>query len=141
MTEYYKVRYSFSRMYLLDYERTQEEYFQYDAVDSARNRFRIGTTLNSEKDLHTQNDCELAAFVQNNQLWLYDYQEGQMIRVFSFLGEDYRDIQNNYNEHGINILKMDENGDMVFVVYGYMNRGSHEGENGICVYRLTVVNG
>lgn len=136
VTEYYKVRYSFSRMYLLDYERTQEEYFQYDAVDSARNRFRIGTTLNSEKDLHTQNDCELAAFVQNNQLWLYDYQEGQMIRVFSFLGEDYRDIQNNYNEHGINILKMDENGDMVFVVYGYMNRGSHEGENGICVYRF-----
>jgi len=136
VTEYYKVRYSFSRMYLLDYERMQEEYFQYDAVDTARNRFLIGTTLSNEKDLHTQNDCELAAFVQNNQLWLYDYQAGQMVKVFSFLGEDYRDIQNNYNEHGIDILNMDKKGNITFIVYGYMNRGSHEGENGICVYRF-----
>lgn len=140
VTEYYKVRYSFSRMYLLDYERTQEEYFRYDAVDTAKNRFLIGTTLNNEKDLHTQNDCEMAAFIQNNQLWFYDYQAGQMVKVFSFLGEDYRDIQNNYNEHGIDILSMDKKGNITFIVYGYMNRGSHEGENGICVYRFDCDN-
>lgn len=136
VTEYYKVRYSVSRMYLLDYERTQEEYFQFDAVDGAKNRFLIGTTVDSQKDLHTQNDCEMAAFVQNNQLWFYDFQAGQMVKVFSFLGEDYRDIQNNYNEHGIDILNLDKKGNMTFIVYGYMNRGSHEGENGICVYRF-----
>lgn len=136
VTEYYKVRYSVSRMYLLDYERTQEEYFQYDAVDGSKNRFLIGTTVDNEKDLHTQNDCEMAAFVQNNQLWFYDFQAGQMVKVFSFLGEDYRDIQNNYNEHGVDILNMDKDGNMTFIVYGYMNRGSHEGENGICVYRF-----
>jgi hypothetical protein len=123
-------------MYLLDYERTQEEYFKYNAIDSAKNRFMIGTTQNTQKDLHTQNDCEMVAFVQNNQLWFYDYQAGQMVKVFSFLGEDYRDIQNNYNEHSIDILDMDKNGNITFIVYGYMNRGSHEGENGICVYRF-----
>jgi hypothetical protein len=136
VTEYYKVRYSVSRMYLLDYERTQEEYFQYDAIDSSKNRFLIGTTQSNEKDLHTQNDCEMAAFVQNNQLWFYDYQSGQMVKVFSFLGEDYRDIQNNYNGHSVDILNMDKDGNIIFIVYGYMNRGSHEGENGICVYRF-----
>lgn len=135
-TEYYKVRYSVSRMYLLGYERTQEEYFQYDAIDSSNNRFLIGTTQSTDKDLHTQNDCEMAAFVQENQLWFYDFQQGQMVRVFSFIGEDYRDVRNNYNEHSIDILSMDKNGDMVFIVYGYMNRGAHEGENGICVYRF-----
>lgn len=136
VTEYYKVRYSVSRMYLLGYERNQEEYFQYDAIDSSKNRFRIGITQSNEKDLHTQNDCEMAAFVQQDQLWFYDFQQGEMIRVFSFIGEDYRDARNNYDEHKIDILQMDKNGDMVFLVYGYMNRGTHEGENGICVYRF-----
>lgn len=29
---------------------------------------------------------------------------------------------------------MDKNGDIYFVVYGYMNRGSHEGNTGIAAY-------
>ena len=136
VTEYYKVRYSVSRMYLLGYERTQEEYFQYDAVDGGKNRFLIGTTGGSDKDLHTQNDCEMAAFVQQDQLWFYDFQQDEMVQVFSFIGEDYRDVRNNYDQNQIDILNMDKNGDMIFVVYGYMNRGVHEGENGICVYRF-----
>lgn len=135
-TEYFKVRYSVSRMYLLDYERTQEEYFQYDAVDTSKNRFRIGTTADNEKDLHTQNDCEYAAFVQQNQLWLYDYQAGEMVDVFSFLGEDYRNVRNGYDAHKVDILKMDKKGNITFMVYGYMNRGSHEGQNGICIYKF-----
>ena len=31
-------------------------------------------------------------------------------------------------------MNMDESGNMDFVVYGYMNRGSHEGECGISLY-------
>ncbi len=135
VTEYFKVRYSVSRLFLLDYERTQEEYFQHSFVDAAKNRFMIGTTGSNEKDLHTQNKCEMAAFVQNNQLWYYDFQGKSMIKVFSFLGEDYKNIQTNYDGHGIKILSMKKNGDLIYAVYGYMNRDSHEGENGIAVYR------
>lgn len=136
VTEYYKVRYTVSRMYLLGYQRQQEQYFRFNAIDASNNRFYIGTTASTQKDLHTQNDCEMAAFVQGNQLWYYDFQAGEMIRVFSFIGEDYRDRRNNHKEHEIDILNMDKKGNLTFVVYGYMNRGAHEGENGICVYRF-----
>ena len=35
-------------------------------------------------------------------------------------------------------MKMKNNGDIAFLVYGYMNRGKHEGENGISVYQYTA---
>ena len=61
-----------------------------------------------------------------------------MHKVFSFEGEDYRDSRNNYQKHAIQIMKMKNNGDIAFLVYGYMNRGKHEGENGISVYQYTA---
>lgn len=137
-TENFKIRYSVSRMFLLDYERSMEEYFQHDSVEGSKNRFRIGITESNEKDLHTANDCELAAFVQADQLWLYDFQAGEMVSVFSFIGEDYRDLRNNYEENAIDIINLDKKGNLTFLVYGYMNRGAHEGENGICVYRFNA---
>ena len=59
-----------------------------------------------------------------------------MTRVFSFVGEDYRDSRNNYPQHGIHVMEMDKSGNIKFIVYGYMNRGEHEGKNGIGVYEL-----
>ncbi len=138
VTENFKIRYSVSRMYLLDYERSMEEYFQYNAVEGSKNRFRIGITGSNQKDLHTANDCELAAFVQAGQLWLYDFQQGEMVSVFSFIGEDYRDIRNNYSRNAVDIINLDKKGNVIFLVYGYMNRGAHEGENGVCVYRFNA---
>ena len=79
-----------------------------------------------------------AAFVVQDELWYYDYQKSNMHKVFSFEGEDYRDSRNNYQKHAIQIMKMKNNGDIAFLVYGYMNRGKHEGENGISVYQYTA---
>ena len=43
---------------------------------------------------------------------------------------DLRDI---HNESKIKILSVEENGNVSFVVYGYMNRGIHEGQTGVLV--------
>ncbi len=40
----------------------------------------------------------------------------------------------NYGEHDIKIVRwIDEAGSIDYIVYGYMNRGIHEGEVGIAV--------
>ena len=39
----------------------------------------------------------------------------------------------------IEIIKIDETGSMDFVIYGYMNRGTHEGKTGIAVYHYDSV--
>ena len=51
--------------------------------------------------------------------------------IFSFYDKDNADRRTLYDNHGIKILDVDEGGNVKFAVYGYMNRGRHEGETGI----------
>ena len=51
--------------------------------------------------------------------------------MFSFRGYEGIDNRENYGEHDIKIVRIDEAGSLDYIVYGYMNRGNHEGEVGI----------
>ena len=136
-TEYFRVRYAKDRMYLLNYERNMEAYMRYDTIDRSNNRILLGIGSN-QKQLISKKGGKKVAFVVQDELWYYDYQKADMYKVFSFEGEDYRDSRNNYQKHDIQIMKMKKNGDISFLVYGYMNRGKHEGENGISVYQFSA---
>ena len=37
-------------------------------------------------------------------------------------------------QHNIKIIRVEDNGDVDFVLYGYMNRGVREGYCGVCIY-------
>lgn len=141
VSEYFRVRYSKDRMYLLNYERTQNAYFRYDSLDRSNNRILMGITQMNPEELVSRNSGRKAAFVQENELWYYDYKNASMTRVFSFVGEDYRESRNNYPQHGIHVMEMDKSGNIKFIVYGYMNRGEHEGKNGIGVYEYDAESG
>ena len=45
VVEYYRVKWSADRMYLLEYERTQEALFSGEIIDPAQNQFKIGKAL------------------------------------------------------------------------------------------------
>lgn len=70
----------------------------------------------------------------NRDLWSYDPADRRAVKVFSFRDDDSADVRSNYDHHDIRILSVEDDGDMDFLVYGYMNRGNHEGENGIAGY-------
>lgn len=137
VNEYFRIRYSEDRMYLLNYERSMEAYMRYDTIDRSNNRILIGIG-SSDKQLISKDGGKKAAFIAANELWYYDYQNSQIYKVFSYIGEDYSDSRNNYPKHGIQVMDMDDDGNISFIVYGYMNRGEHEGENGISVYRFSA---
>ena len=65
--------------------------------------------------------------------WSYNRSANKTTQIFSFRGGDL-DERENLQEHGIKIVRVEESGDIDFVVYGYMNRDVHEGEVGIAVY-------
>lgn len=46
---------------------------------------------------------------------------------------DFRDSR---NQHNIKIVRVSDEGDIDFVLYGYMNRGVHEGYEGLVVYHF-----
>ncbi len=138
VTEDYRVRYvDESNVYLLDYKRTQDALFTPDNVNITANNFKIGVTNNDAFQYVTNDKKTKVAFTQARQLWYYDYNSGTITNVYGFCQNDnYTDARVTYDENNIKILKMDKDGNITFAVYGYMNRGVHEGKVGIAVYRF-----
>ena len=138
VTEDYRVRYvDESNVYLLDYKRTQDALFTPDNVNITANNFKIGVTNNNAFQYVTNDKKTKVAFTQARQLWYYDYNSGTITNVYGFCQNDnYTDARVTYDENNIKILKMDKDGNITFAVYGYMNRGVHEGKVGIAVYRF-----
>ncbi|MCM1157945.1 MAG: hypothetical protein NC300_10775 [Bacteroidales bacterium] len=139
VTEDYRVRYvGDDNVYLLDYNRTQEVLFTRDNIDTAANAFKLGITDEDNFQYVTSDKEHKVAFSQARQLWYYDYDSGTITNVYGFCQDDnYTDSRVTYDENNIKILEMDDEGNLDFAVYGYMNRGDHEGKVGISVYRFT----
>ena len=133
VNEYFKVRYTDDRMYLLDYERTMEEVAGESFV-ALQNVLAVGAAAPDFRYLSNDTGT-VAAFVQAGELFEFNENTKRMWRVFSFRGKKYlTDVHANYDQHGIRILDIDENGALDFAVYGYMNGGKREGYSGISLY-------
>lgn len=134
--EYYRVRYTSSRMYLLFYERTMETIFDIANASISESDLKIGITGDKVHDIVTNQDTEKMCFVRERDLWYYDLKANKAVKVFSFTEEDSDYIRDNYDQHNVKILDMDEEGNINFLVYGYMNRGDYEGRVGIVLYKF-----
>lgn len=137
VTENYKVRYTADRMYLLSYDRTMNSLYDKTFTSTSTNSLKMGVSDTLDLNYMVTDDCKMAAFVKTRQLFLYDYQSTQVIRVFRFMQDETNtiDMRDVYNQHDIRLISIDEDGSLAFAVYGYMNRGRHEGQNGILFYR------
>lgn len=133
--EFYRVRYTASRMYLLDYERTMEAVFDINTTSLTKSELKLGITGRTDLDLVTSSDHNKLSFVRQRELWYYNLAENKAVKVFSFKQEDTDYVRDTYYEHNVRILNMDEDGNINFCVYGYMNRGVYEGRVGIVLYK------
>ena len=127
--EYYRVRYTSERMYLLDYERTMTQIPDTTRM-YANDKILLGIT-DENVDMMESADGNTVVFSDMGQLLSYNAATNGLTVIFSFYGKDNADRRTLYDDHGIKILDVDEGGNVKFAVYGYMNRGRHEGETGI----------
>lgn len=131
--EYYRIRYTPDRMYLLDFDREMTQIFDENADVYANDKIMLGIV---DKDVKMQESDggNVFAFISSNKLYSYNVADQKLARLFSFYSDDVTDIRSSYTRHQIKIMNVDEAGNVVFLVYGYMNRGRHEGEVGVSVY-------
>lgn len=127
--EYYRVRYTSERMYLLDYERTMTQIPDTTRM-YANDKILLGIT-DENVDMMESADGNTVVFSDMGQLLSYNATTNRLTVIFSFYDKDNADRRTLYDNHGIKILDVDEGGNVKFAVYGYMNRGRHEGETGI----------
>ncbi len=144
--EIFTLKWSTQRIFMMDFEREMNEIFT-----GSRDLFtgrRILMGINSGDDLYAKknSDGSVVAFVVNHELWEYDSRkeaareglfsrdDARSILVFTFEGDYGSDARTDNSRHGIEILEVSDDGDIDFLVYGYMNRGRHEGATGISYY-------
>lgn len=136
VTEFYRVRYSADRMYLLNYERYMEALFDVNLASVTKSELKLGITSENTVPFEAGEDKSKVAFVRDRELYFYDLEKNEITKVFSFSqgGTDY--LHELYDQHDIRILNMDAEGNMNFLVYGYMNRGQYEGRVAVILYRF-----
>ena len=134
VNEYYRIRYTSNRIYLLSFERYVDEIFNPEN-SSVFNKTDIyfGITDN-DVNMQESEEGSVLAFVRNGALYSLETANSRAARIFSFFRGGDDDERNLFDEHDIKILSVDEGGNVQFMVYGYMNRGRHEGEVGVSVY-------
>ena len=135
LSENYKLRYTAQRMYLLDYDRTMDAYYNESIIDTANNQISLGIQSKDNVQYLSSDEGYKVCFASEGQLWYYDYQSSNVSRVYSLSSENMSDLRNSVYNHDIKPLKMDKKGNILYLVYGYINRGKHEGMNGIQIMR------
>lgn len=131
--EFFRIRYVEGTIYLLNYNRELEQVFDGSSQAFDNNGIRFGI-VPDDMQYEINEDGTIAAFVQGHNLWLYETEGSHLVRTFSFADQEGADVRSTNPDHTIRIISMDDNGSLAFAVYGYMNRGIHEGEVGAAIY-------
>lgn len=132
--EFYRIRYTPDRIYLLDFERVMRHIFNEEGEVFANNKIELGIMGQDDIQMEESDGGNVLAFTDGKRVFSYNVADNKLSTLFSFYEGDYRDERACRQKHGVKILNVDEAGNVQFIVYGYMNRGRHEGETGILVY-------
>ena len=127
------MRYDETRIRLLDFERSATQVFAPSRSVISNSGLILGVR-SKNVDYMTNEEGSVTAFTQNGDLWSYAPDTGKFVEIFTFRKNENSDFRDARVEHDITILDVADNGDVDFMVYGYMNRGAHEGYSGVGIY-------
>lgn len=135
VTEKYRIIVTDTAKHLLNYERTMEAVFDVSLASVSQNQFKLGVSNETDLEFFTNSDSSMLAFVRNKELWHYNMAENQVSLVFTLRNDNEAEEGRSCESYDVRILNLYENGDISFMVYGYMGRGAYEGKTGILLYR------
>lgn len=133
VTDFYRMRYDETRIRLLDFKRSASEIFDPSLSVISNSGLLLGVR-SKDVDYLINEDRSVTAFTQNGDLWSYVPDTGKFVEIFTFRRDTESDFRDARVEHDIKLLSVENNGDVDFMVYGYMNRGAHEGYSGVGIY-------
>ncbi len=132
--EYFRFRYTATRVYLYNYERSMEAVFDIENTSLVKNEFKLGITPDTDLKVLANYDSTRVAFVRRGTLYVYTVSDNLLTTAFTFEQENSDLTRDTYDKHDIRLLSIDDTGSVDFLVYGYMNRGEYEGRVGMILY-------
>lgn len=137
--ELYRIRYTPERVYLLEFERTMDQIPAVKGDIYANDKIMLGI-VGEDTPLLESEDGNIVVFEAAGRLCSYNTASNKLALLFSFYEDNSQsskaqwDPRDLYQQYELKILDVDEGNNVWFAVYGYMNRGRHEGEVGIQLY-------
>lgn len=139
VSEFFCARYRSEKVYLLDYYRTLERKFSVEMATSENGRIGLGIG-SGDTQVMNSDDRVFTVFVEKRNIWSYNSKLNSMNLIFSFQDENDPTHRSEYDHHAVQVVRVENDGSVDYMVYGYMNRGSYEGQVGICFYRYNAKN-
>ena len=134
VSDKYRIKLGSDRVYLLEFYRNTTQVFSISTAVMANNKIVLG--INDENiNCIESNDGSYFVFEVNKRLYAYNLAENKLSYIFGFYDDSkVTDARDSFDQNGIKIFSVDETGNIYFMVYGYMNRGIHEGQMGAVIY-------
>ena len=133
VTDFYRLRYTDARIMLLDFQRSAAQVFDPRQSVITDDGLLLGVR-NKNVTMLSNEEGTVTAFTQEGALWTYAPDTGKFVDVFDFRRSANGDFRDSRVEHDIKLLSITADGDLDFMVYGYMNRGTYEGYCGVGIY-------
>lgn len=127
------MRYDSQRIYLMDFDRRTTEIFDTQNFRFQDKSLLLGVDSAEQMQSQCSGNKEYYAFSKGNALYRLN-SEGVLTRIFTYLTEENNRFRGDFLSHGIRLMDVKDNGDVDFLVYGYISRGRHEGYTGIVFY-------
>lgn len=130
----FTMKWNEQRIYLMNYERNAEELFKGEDYNFSGKRIILGISSDEKVRTMKSPNSRYLAFKNSGNLWSYDQNEKKAVCIFSFYSKTDDGVRSGYDNHDVKLLSVGDNGNVGFLVYGYMNRGSYEGRTGVVFY-------
>ena len=121
----------------MNYDRTMTQLFEGSKNVLSEEGVLLGITP-YDVPYMVNKDGTIVSFIQGDEVWNYNQNTEEFSLLFSFMSAENTDPRNMTREHTMKLLEMDEKGNTTFAVYGYMNRGAHEGKVGAAIYYYDI---
>ena len=94
--EYYRLRYTEERIYLLDYQRDMHEIFKQNTTDVfANNKIMLGIN-DPAMEMRESDGGNVLAFVNENRLFSYNVSDNKFAYLFGFYDSSMRHMGSKY---------------------------------------------
>lgn len=134
VTEFFRIKWTSTEIYLLNYYRETNQIF--DATNQNISNSRINMGIDSDGDLEflASASGKKIAFSKENGLWLMDISSNVIHPLMTYEKIEDVDIRTRNDNSRLRILSVDDEGNVEFLTFGYVNRGENEGMVGVSLY-------
>lgn len=141
VTETFTMKWSSQRIYMMDYQRKADELFTGSSSLFSGKRITLGISSGSRVSAEKSPSGRYTAFTAGGELWCYDSTDNVNTRIFSYGNAAEDDPRKSGKNHEIKILTVQDDGQVDFLVHGYMSLGRHEGFTGAALYHYDAESG